>query len=457
MGALRQRGGIWWIRYCRQGRRHEESSHSRRKQAAIDLLKIREGDGAHGLPVTPKIGRLRFEEAARDVRNDYRINGKKSLAEVERRITKHLLPFFGGRRMASLTTADVRSYIAKRQADTKVVRRTYDRILKDGTVRQVPEQHRTIAGVSNGEINRELTILKRMFSLAMQAGKLLHKPHIPLLREDNTRTGFFEFEQFASLMAHLPAPLRPVIEFAYITGWRIASEILPLEWRQVDFAAGEVRLDAGTTKNREGRVFPLTDDLRRLLDAQHVEHRRLQQAGQIEPGVFFRLVAGSRGGQTHPKPIRAFTKAWQAACRAAGCPGRIPHDLRRTAVRNMVRRGVPERVAMQLTGHKTRSVFERYNIVSDGDLRTAATQLRGLSGTEMGQSGTFSPRRESETDGNAQVNGEAPPGFEPGMEVLQTSALPLGDGASIGEEQNPKCLRDRNFYDTRPSGVLHRR
>jgi integrase len=102
----------------------------------------------------------------------------------------------------------------------------------------------------------------------MQAEKLLDKPHIPLLREDNTRTGFFEPDQFNSLLAHLPAPLRPVMTFAYITGWRIDSEILPLEWRNVDLKAGEVRLDAGRTKNREGRVFPITDDLRTLLQDQ---------------------------------------------------------------------------------------------------------------------------------------------------------------------------------------------
>ncbi len=177
---------------------------------------------------------------------------------------------------------------------------------------------------------------------------------------------------------HLPAPLGPVVEVAFITGWRIASEILPLQWRQIDLQAGEIRLDAGTTKDREGRVFPMTDDLRALFEAQHVEHVRLKQAGQIEPWVFFRMVAKGRGGVLQPKPIRSFNKAWKVACTAAGCPGRIPHDFRRTAIRNMVRRGVPERVAMQLAGHKTRSVFERYNIVSDGDLRTAAEQLRCL-------------------------------------------------------------------------------
>jgi integrase len=134
-------------------------------------------------------------------------------------------------------------------------------------------------------------------------------------------------------------------------------------------------------------VFPMTDDLRSLLENQRrlADHAE-RSAGDIVRWVFFRMVAKGRRGQKHPRPIRAFTKAWAAACAAAGCPGRIPHDLRRTAVRNMVRRGVPERVAMTLTGHKTRSVFERYNIVSEGDLRTAAALLQGLTGTIQGQS-----------------------------------------------------------------------
>lgn len=397
MGQLRRRGGVWWIRYSRNGKRHEESSRSHKKEVARDLLRRREGAIADGIPVTAKINRFRFEEGAADLVTEYKVNKRRSLDELERRIEKHLQPFFGGRRMASITTPDVRTYIAERQSATAVTKKAYTITRKDGTTVRVPEQSRPTSGASNAEINRELTILKRMFTLAMQAGKLLHRPHIPMLEERNTRKGFFELEMLHGVLSHLPAALRPVIEFAYITGWRIPSEVLTLEWRQVDFKAGEVRLDPETTKNRDGRVFPMTDDLRALLESRHVEHQRLRLKSQIVPWVFFRMVATKRKGPKEPRRIRAFSKAWAAACLAAGCPGRIPHDLRRTAVRNMIRRGVPERVAMQLAGHKTRSVFDRYNIVSSGDLRTAAAQLHGLTGTKQGQSGTLSASTESES------------------------------------------------------------
>src|SRR5688572_29833261 len=397
MGQLRKRGGVWQIRYYRNGERHEESSHSKSKEVARDLLRRREGAIADGIPVTAKINRFRFEDAASDLITEYKVNGRRSRDELERRIEKHLTPFFGGRRMASITTADVRTYVAQRQSATEIVKKAYTIKRKDGTAIIVPEQRRSATGASNAEINRELTILKRMFTLALQAGKLFHRPHVPMLEERNTRKGFFELEMLQAVLAHLPESLRPVIEFAYITGWRIPSEVLTLEWRQVDFKAGEVRLDPETTKNREGRVFPMTDDLRALLEAQDAARGALQLKGQLCPWVFWRMVAKGRRGPKSPRAILAFTKAWKTACIAAGCPGRIPHDFRRTAIRNMVRRGVPERVAMQLAGHKTRSVFERYNIVSDGDLRAAAAQLHGLTGTEKGQSGSLSATAESES------------------------------------------------------------
>jgi integrase len=194
-----------------------------------------------------------------------------------------------------------------------------------------------------------------------------------MLKERNVRTGFFEREQIDRILTHLPPAIRPAVQFGYITGWRIPSEVLRLQWRHVDFEARVVRLDPHTTKNDEGRTFPFTDALQRLLETQKAEHERLKAEGIICPWVFNRSNQKVKG-----KRITTFIKAFRAACTKAGCPGRIPHDLRRTAVRNLVRAGVPERVAMQMTGHKTRSVFERYNIVSECDLVEAAKKLNAL-------------------------------------------------------------------------------
>jgi integrase len=349
--GLRQRGRIWWVRYCRGGERFEESSHSTRKGDAIDLLKLREGAGVKGIPVTPHITRLTFDEAAADLVTEYQTNGRRSLAGVKRWIDLHLMPFFRGARMSAIATTDVRTYIKTRQE----------------------------AGAANATINRDLAALKRMYSLAIQAGKLLYRPHIPMLEEHNTRHGFFEAAQFRSLRDHLPADLRPVVTFAYLTGWRVRSEVLPLQWAQVDRQARTVRLEPGTTKNQEARVvvYGETGELHDVIEDQWAVHRTLAKQGTLCPFVFHR----------DGEPILNFRRAWAAACNAAGCPGRIPHDFRRTAVRNLVRAGVPERVAMQITGHKTRSVFERYNIVSEGDLEDAARKLdAALSGTKVGQS-----------------------------------------------------------------------
>jgi integrase len=392
MGELKRRGQIWWIRYYKNGKRHEESSGSTKEGEAKSLLRVREGDIERGVAITPKVGRIRFDEAVRDVLNDYRTNRKRSLDDVERRIEKHLTPFFGNRRMASITTADIREYIASRQNETTIARKAYTFTARDGTARHVPEQRRTIARVSNGEINRELTALKRMFNLAIQAGQLLQKPHIPLLKEDNVRVGFFERDQFIAVVQRLPKAVRPAATFAYLTGWRIDSEVLSLEWRQVDFSAGEVRLDPGRTKNGEGRTFPMTRELRQLLEAQRAITEDLQRRRNVVCRHVFH-----RDG----RPIRSFRVAFRTACVRAGCPGRVLHDLRRTAVRNLVRAGIPERVAMQMTGHKTRSVFERYNIVSVGDLREAGRRLDVVAGTISGTIGQNS--RAGTKSGNPQV------------------------------------------------------
>jgi hypothetical protein len=167
-------------------------------------------------------------------------------------------------------------------------------------------------------INRELAWLKHMFTLATRAVKLMTRPHIALLQENNARQGFFEPEQYASVLRHLPDDLRPVVTFAYITGWRAKSEVLTREWRHVDFAAGEVRLEPGTTKNKEGRTFPFTRELRALLEAQHTERERLKKRGIVVPWVFWRMVADERGARRNRARSRRSARRSPARADARG-------------------------------------------------------------------------------------------------------------------------------------------
>jgi integrase len=238
-----------------------------------------------------------------------------------------------------------------------------------------------------------------MFSLAVEQKKLGHDhvPNFPRLDEDNVRTGFFEHHEYESIRAHLPEAVRPVIAFAYRTGWRIDSEVLPLEWRQVDLKTGEVRLHKGTTKNGDGRVIFLSPELRTVLADQRRLADQLQREHKIVIRNVFFYGTGAKAGK--PITVSGFYKVWRRARKAAGCPARIPHDFRRTAVRNMVRAGIPERVAMQISGHRTRSVFERYNIVRAGDLQLAAGRLdyndsytNGYTNSAVGESATQNTR-----------------------------------------------------------------
>lgn len=348
----------WMLKYYRDGVPIVESARTTEKRQAEKQLKLKEAAILDGKRITPKGARLTFADAFADVRNDYVTNGRRSLEHVERRARLHLLPVFGLRRMADISTQDIRAY----------------------------STDRLDAGASPASVNRELAIIKRTFTLAVQAGRIAQKPHIPMLAEHNVRQGFFEDDQLAAVLKHLPPYLRPVIEFAGITGWRVPSEVLTLQWHQVDLdgrlspaqdTPGIVRLEPGTTKNQEARVFPCTPALRAVLVEQHAESKRRQKAGEIVPWVFHR----------DGEPIVTFKKSWRAACKAAGCPGRIPHDLRRSAVRNLVRAGISEGIAMRLTGHKTRSVFERYNIVSGADLASAAAKLAAHGATTSQRKG----------------------------------------------------------------------
>jgi integrase len=230
-------------------------------------------------------------------------------------------------------------------------------------------------GKALATINTELAALRRGFNLAVEKGLLAFTPKFPTIKLNNARQGFFEEADYHAVRSKLPDYLQPVIEVAYYTGWRVRSELLPLTWDRVDLDAGVIRLDPGTTKNNEGRTFPyrqagvtVLPELEAVLQLQRARTDETQRRlGMVIPYVFHR----------EGRPIRDFYAAWRTACTAAGLPGRIPHDFRRTAVRNMERRGVPRSVAMKLVGHKTESMYRRYAIVNEAQLVEGVAKLAG--------------------------------------------------------------------------------
>lgn len=359
MGQIRKRGKYYQIRfYNHRGERVEESTGYTRWDDARDLLRKREHAVSDGVPITPASTRFTFDEAVKAVIADYMINGRKSTAWLERRITLHLTPIFGGRRLSNISSADIRSFMAARLH----------------------------AGAAAAEVNREIAIIRRAFRLAVKSETYSGRvPAFSMIEERNVRTGFLDRDAFEALRNHLPAALQPVITFGFLCGWRIRSEVLPLEWRQVDREARTVRLDVGTTKNARGRHidYSALPELVALFDEQWRLHEALQKAGTICPWVFHR----------DGKRIKDFRGAWDQACTAAGLAGRVPHDLRRTAVRNLVRAGVPDTVAMKITGHLTREVFDRYDITSDADLRAGLGRLHGATGTNSGDKTPHASRR----------------------------------------------------------------
>ena len=329
--AVYKRGNIYWYSFVFDGRRVQRSTKVENKNDARDIERAAWTQLARaevGLPALgpkrepPTIGEL-FDA----LEKDFKLRGKSD-AKNQSNLKRARAVFPEKMKAASLTSVHVDAYIEKK----------------------------THEGTAPATINRMLQLVGQAYKKGIERGEIDRAPRLRHLSEaGNERKGFFSDAGFRAVHAHLPEDLRDFALFGYLTGWR-KNEIASLTWSDVE--ENVIRLRGENSKNGEGRSIVIAGELVGLME-------RRQQA-RLADGVLTRLVFHRDGA-----PVREFRKSWASACDKVNLSGRLFHDLRRTAVRNMVRSGVPQNVAMKISGHKTASMFRRYDIANEDDLRQA--------------------------------------------------------------------------------------
>jgi integrase len=329
--------------YDQHGKQRRVSTRTAVKQDAQGILRNLMVANERGEPFVGDVKKLRYEDLRSALLHNYAERGNKSLetyANGEETIwgLKAVDEWFKEMPVTRITTDAARDFAAD--------------LLKNGA--------------ANGTVNRSLALLRRMLNIAREDGKLPNVPKIRMMKAGPARKGFLPREKFDGLLAKLPANLKPLIVFLYYCGVRI-GEAEQIDWSQVDLPAAVIRLEQEQTKADTARTVPLPDVLLGMLALQ-----------EPKEGLVF--------------DSTNLRKAWRTACDAVGLgklekiegkkdkryTGLIPHDLRRSAVRNLVRAGVPERVAMAISGHKTRSIFDRYNIVDEADVVQAMRKVQAV-------------------------------------------------------------------------------
>lgn len=330
--AIYKRGGVYWFTFVFNGRRIQRSTKQGSRKAAIDIesaFRTQLGRGEVGLDETKKD--VTIGELLDALETDFKLRAKWDVRNQSN--FKRARAVFPATMLAEgLTTADVDAYIAKKQRE----------------------------GLAPATINRMLQLVGQAYKKGLKRKDVKHLPEIRHLSEKgNERKGFFEAEEFSRLLEHLPEDLRDFCRFAYITGWR-KSEIASLTWSDIE--GDVVRLRGENSKNGEARSVVLAGELAEVIKRR----KQLRLSSGVLTGCVFH-----RDGNA----IAEFRKSWASACKKAGLSERLFHDFRRTAVRNMVRSGVPQSIAMKISGHKTASMFRRYDISNEDDLREALLRV----------------------------------------------------------------------------------
>jgi integrase len=350
-GRIYQRPGrpVWMLDYYGEigGKRVRlrESSGTTDREKARSLLRSRV-ESAH---VAAKVGaevetsahrRFTVAQALDDYLKDLALREKKSAKGERYRLGPEspLRQALGAVKVCALSRSRLVRYAEERRAD----------------------------GMANKTINNDLCGLRSALLLAEESGKVLRLPAFPGKLRERVRQGFPDAAEPEALAKVAPPWLAEMIRFAYATGWR-RGELLSLRWEWIDFDASEIRLP--DSKNDEGRVVPIAGELVDIVERLRRARTVTRTGGSV---VLAETVFHAAG---EPITRKRFVLAWNAARKAAGLPHRLFHDFRRAAARRLTNAGVPQVVAMRITGHKTPSMYRRYSIVETGDMAKALAAL----------------------------------------------------------------------------------
>jgi integrase len=346
-GLIKMRGcKLWYAQYYDQGQRRRVSTKTASKQEAQGVLRNLMSDMDRGGQFIGDLKKLRYADLRRGLLQSYTERGNKSLITTAD----------GTENICGLPALDEFFEYGKDKPGVPVIRITTD-------AARTFTKKRQAKGFANDTINGSLALLRRMLRLAHEDGKIHVVPKIPLLKAGAARKGFLDRSKFEELLEHIPKKLKPLYIFLYYCGVRL-GEALQIEWSQVDLAGKMIRLEATQTKNSEPRQIPLPDALITMLAA-------VPKDGPVFDSTNYR-------------------KSWHKACVAVGLGtlekvegkpvkrynGLLIHDMRRSAIRNMINAGVNEKVAMAISGHKTLEVFRRYNIVTAADTQAAMQKVQ---------------------------------------------------------------------------------
>jgi integrase len=273
------------------------------------------------------------------VKQDYELNDRKSADTIEYRV-KHFSQFFGLDRVVDISEARIERF--------KLLRRE--------------------AGAANASINRELSVLRRGPNLAVRQRLITSAPRIETLKERNVREGFCSKEQIDAIASRLPRGVDDLIRYLFLSAWR-RGEASGLMWSDVDREEKVVRLRAANSKNSYGRILPIEGELAEIIERRWQARKMTQSDGAI-------LLARHVFYRGKDKPIRDVRDVWKKACAEVGLLDLLVHDLRRSGIRNMTRAGVPESVAMRISGHCSKATFLRYDICAEEDIRDAVRRTQ---------------------------------------------------------------------------------